>query len=98
MWPAHGNRSMGSGISVSISSLRAITADTRRASAARDGPTSAATASSRLVSVADSPQVTRPGRSDRKRSSASSVCTPRFVERSSCHSSTITVSSKEKIS
>ena len=98
MWPAHGNRSIGSGISVSISSFRGIAAETSRAAAAREGPTSAATASSRLASVADRPQETRPGRSERSRSRASSVCTPRFVESSSCHSSTITVSSEEKIS
>ena len=98
MCPAHGNRSIGSGIRVSISSRRGMRADTSRASAARVGPTRAATASSRLASVAERPHVTRLGRSDRSRSRASSVCTPRFVERSSCHSSTITVSSDPKIS
>ena len=64
-----------------------------RAAGALGAPTSVARASSRLASVAERPQVQRPGESVRNRASASSVCTPRLVASSSCHSSTITVSS-----
>ena len=98
MWPAQGKRSIGSGMSVSISSFRGIAAETTRALPTAAGPTRAAVASARLASVAERPQVTSPDRRARRRASASSVCTPRFVESSSCHSSTITVSSEAKIS
>ena len=98
MCPAHGNRSIGVGISVSISSRRGMAAFTTRAAGVRAGPTRAATASSRLASVAEMPHVASSGRSERRRASASSACTPRFVESSSCHSSTTTVSSPAKIS
>ncbi len=52
------------------------------------GPTRQASASSRLASVADSPQTRSRGSRPRSRASASSVCTPRLVPISSCHSST----------
>ena len=93
MWPAQGNRSIGSGISVLICRRRGMRAVISRAAEAWGGPTSVARASSRLASVAERPQVQRPGESVRRRASASSVCTPRLVASSSCHSSTTTVSS-----
>ena len=96
MCPAQGKRSIGTGTSVSMSSFRGILALTTLAVATPAGPTSAARAASRLASVAERPQVARPGARVRRRASASSVCTPRFVARSSCHSSTITVSRSAK--
>ena len=48
--------------------------------------------------MAESPQVMTSGARARSRASASSVCTPRFVESSSCHSSTTIVSSPAKTS
>ena len=79
-----------------MSSFRGILALTTLAVATPAGPTSAARASSRLASVAESPHVASPGARVRRRASASSVCTPRFVASSSCHSSTITVSRSAK--
>ena len=57
----------------------------------RSWPSSTCIASSRLPSVADRPQTTRPGSSACSRASASCTCTPRLLPISSCHSSTITV-------
>jgi len=45
---------------------------------------------SRLPRVADRPHVRRPGRSRRNRARHNSVCTPRLLPSSSCHSSTTT--------
>ena len=98
MWPAQGKRSIGAGMRVSIRSGRGTSAEMRRAAAVRPGPTRAETASARFASVAERPHVTSPGRNARSRASASSVCTPRLVESSSCHSSTTTVSSAAKTS
>ena len=96
--PAQGNRSIGSGISVENSRLRGTFASMRCACLLRCGPTSAVTASSRFESVADNPHVIILGRMALSLDSASSVCTPRFVPRSSCHSSTMTVSRSANIS
>ena len=96
MCPAQGKRSIGTGTSVSMTSFRGIRALTTLAVATAAGPTSAASATSRLASVAERPQVASPGARVRRRASANSVCTPRFVASSSCHSSTITVSRSAK--
>ena len=54
-------------------------------------PSSTCIASSRLPSVADRPQTTRPGFQRFSRASASCTWTPRLLPISSCHSSTMTV-------
>ncbi len=92
MCPAHGKRSIVAGASVAMSICFASSPRTMRAAAARSGPSSAAAASVRLASVADRPQTRRPGRRPASRARASSTCTPRFDDNSSCHSSTTSAS------
>ena len=62
MWPAQGKRSTLGGASVSITTRLAASPRTMRPRAACAGPTSAASASSRLPSVADRPQTRQRGR------------------------------------
>ena len=54
-------------------------------------PAAARASSSTLPSVAESAHVRSPGDMPRMRASASSVCVPRLLPTSSCHSSTTTV-------
>ena len=92
MCPAHGKRSIVFGSMLSMTIAFASWPRTSAAAVLRAGPTSAASATSRFASVADRPQMRTSGRSAASRASASSVCTPRLVDRSSCHSSTTTAS------
>jgi hypothetical protein len=62
-----------------------------RTATPRSSPSSTCIASSRLPSVADRPQTTRPGFQRFRRASASWTWTPRLLPMSSCHSSTMTV-------
>ena len=62
-----------------------------RTATPRSSPSSTCIASSRLPSVADRPQTTRPGFQRFRRASASCTWTPRLLPISSCHSSTMTV-------
>ena len=66
--------------------------------AAPRSPSRAASAVSRLPSVAESPQVRKSGRKRRSRARASSVWAPRLFPSSSCHSSTTTRRSSAKSS
>jgi hypothetical protein len=90
-WPAHGKRSITGGISASTTTaLRSTPRTIGPCFAVGPTPSSASRAAARLPIVADSPQMRARGASVRTRASASSVCTPRFVPISSCHSSTTT--------
>jgi len=90
MCPPHGKRSIVAGRAVSIATSFGTMPSTMRASCARPGPTRHAHASCRFASVAERPQVRRAQAWPRSRANASSTCTPRFVDMSSCHSSTTT--------
>ena len=90
MWPAQGKRSTVGGARVAISTRLAARPRTMWPCAACAGPTSAASASSRLASVADRPHTGSVRARPRRRASASSTCTPRLLDSSSCHSSTTT--------
>ncbi len=94
MCPAHGKRSIVAGSALTISIVFASSPLTMRVrpglARARDTPTRHVSAWSRLASVAESPQTDRPGLRVRRRASASSACTPRFDDMSSCHSSQTT--------
>ena len=99
--PAHGKRSIVSGTSASTSTSLGTTPRTNRrgpGSPVSVNPSSVSAASSRLPSVADTPHVRSAGQRRRSRASASSTCTPRLLERSSCHSSTTTHRRSRKIS
>ena len=97
MWPPQGKRSTVSGIKVRRRRVLGRSPPMRRpgfpdpsASCGREWPSRQFIASTTLPSVADTPHTLKPGESARKRESASSVCTPRLLPISSCHSSTIT--------
>ena len=96
MWPAHGNRSIVFGSMLSMTMALVSAPRTMRARGDLPTPTRHSSASSRFASVAESAQVTRPGRAPRRRARASSVCTPRFDESNSCHSSTTIAASPRK--
>ena len=88
MWPAHGNRSIVFGSRLSMTIALVSAPRTIRARVVLPTPTRHWSASSRFASVADSAHVRSPGHALRRRASASSVCTPRLDDSSSCHSST----------
>ena len=88
MCPAHGKRSMVFGCAVAMTIVLPSLPRTIRVGAAGSTPTRQASAVSRLARVAESPHARSAGRAPRRRASASSTCTPRLVDSSSCHSST----------
>ena len=94
MCPAQGKRSITAGSRVSTCSALSCRPCTSRP------PCGSKTSSAccRLPSVADKPQVGRPGCQCRRRAKASCSCTPRLLPSSSCHSSTTTSCSVAKSS
>ena len=96
--PPQEKRPGSCGSSVSTTSCLSMRPRTSTPGVRPRAGSNAASASSRLPSVADRPHTTSPGFHWRSRPSASCSCTPRLLPSISCHSSTITVCSAAKSS